>query len=66
MYGLGGGRHLDRPVAFYKLSWLENKRGEGEGGGKRWVAEREENEEGNRINAQSCHALNTVVFTSLL
>lgn len=33
MYGLGGGRHLDRPVAFYKLSWLENKRGEGEGGG---------------------------------
>lgn len=46
-----GGRHLDRPVAFYKLSWLEKQT---EGEGSRRVGERKENEEGNRINAQSC------------
>lgn len=38
MVWLGGGRHLDRPVAFYKLSWLENKRREGGGKGGRGEA----------------------------
>lgn len=63
-WGLGvyGGRHLDRPVAFYKLSWLENKRrGEGGSGGSREKKTKKEIE-----LMPKAAALNTVVFTSLL
>lgn len=57
-----GGRHLDRPVAFYKLSWLENKRrGKGVGGSAR----EKKTKKGIELMPKAA-ALNTVVFTSLL
>lgn len=57
-----GGRHLDRPVAFYKLSGLENKRrGKGVGGSAR----EKKTKKGIELMPKAA-ALNTVVFTSLL
>lgn len=59
-----GGRHLDRPVAFYKLSWLE-KQTEGGGGGVGGSAREKKTKKGIELMPKAA-ALNTVVFTSLL